>query len=452
METKSNLREIILDILNDIEKDNFYSNQVILKALKKYQYLDKQNRSFIMRISEGTIEYRILLDYIIDKFSSVKTKKLKPTIRNILRMSVYQLKFMDSIRDSAVCNEAVILAKKKGFKNLAGFVNGVIRNIARNLDNIEYPNEDIEREKYLSVMTSTPEWIIKKFLSMYDYNTVKDILFKSLEDNKKTSIRVNISKVSVNELIEELEKIGVDVEKGNFFETSLKISGYDYLNKLEAFKKGYFQVQDESSMLPAIIANPKISDTVLDVCSAPGGKAIHMADLTQNQGVIISRDISQAKTDLIRENIERNGFKNIIVEELDATILDENLIEKMDIVMADVPCSGLGVFAKKSDIKYKMTEDIQKELVKLQRKILSTVNNYVKKDGILIYSTCTINNEENIDNVNWFIENYPFELESFDEFIPNNLRSETTKKGYLQLLPNIHSTDGFFVAKLRRKS
>lgn len=448
-EVNVNTREIALGILMDITENNNFSHTVISKTLSQYQHLEKQDRALITRICEGTVERLITLDYILNQYSNVKVNKMKPFIRNLLRMSVYQIKYMDQIPDSAACNEAVKLAKKRGFFNLSGFVNGTLRNIIRNPEKGELPGEDKDKKNYLSIQYSVPIWLVEVLLKQYGYKTVKQMFEASFKD-KKTTIRCNLNKVTVKELVENLEKTGVSTESGSYLPYALKIGGYNYLNQLEPFQKGLFLVQDESSMLVGAVSGVKEGDTVIDVCAAPGGKSLHVAELLHSTGQVFSRDISEYKVNLIRENVNRLGIKNISLYVQDALMLDKDSINKADIVIADLPCSGLGVFGKKPDIKYNMTKEKITDLVSIQREILAVVHQYVKMGGCLIYSTCTVNREENEENIRWFTENYPFNLENLEDFLPNKLWNETTKKGYIQLVPGVHDTDGFFIAKLRR--
>lgn len=448
--TKSvNVRELILGILLEVTERDVYSHLIIRNVLDKYQYLDKQERAFLTRVSEGTIENIILLDYIINQFSKVKVNKMKPVIRNILRMSVYQLKFMDGVPDSAVCNEAVKLATKKGFHNLKGFVNGVLRNITRNLDQITYPSEENEKAEYLSIMYSMPKWIVDKWLKEYEYTQVKNIVEGFFNKNSIT-IRCNQSKVSPEELKLLLEKDEIKVIASKYLNYAFEISGYNRINLIKAFQEGLFQVQDISSMLVIETAQVKENDYVIDVCAAPGGKSLHAADKLNGTGYVEARDLTEAKIALIEENIKRTGFQNIKVKQFDARVMDDSAKERADVVIADLPCSGLGVLGKKTDIKYKMTPQKQDDLVKLQREILQVVKDYVKPGGTLIYSTCTINKEENIDNVKWFTDNFEFELEDFTKQLSLPLQIESVRNGYIQLLPGLFDTDGFFVAKLRK--
>ena len=442
-------RELVLGILLEVTKEGEYSHIALRNVLNKYQYLDKKERAFITRVVEGTLERMIELDYIIDQFSKVKVNKMKPVIRNILRSAVYQLKYMDSVPNSAVVNEAVKLAVKKGFSNLKGFVNGVLRNIERNLEHITYPDESNLIE-YLHVKYSMPEWILQKWLAQYTRQSV-EVMLQEFQKEKSTTIRCNLMNVGKDELKEKLQQEGVQVDEHPYLPYALQISGYDYLGDLKSFQEGDFYVQDISSMLVAHIANPKPDDVVIDVCAAPGGKALHIAELLKGTGRVEARDLTEYKVNLIWDNIRRSGMRNIEAARRDATVLDEASVEKADIVIADLPCSGLGVLGKKTDLKYKMTEQTQADLVALQRTILSKVKSYVKPEGTFVYSTCTIHEEENMGNVRWFLKEFPeFELDTIDEFLCDELKQTTSEKGCLQLLPGVHESDGFFIAKFKK--
>ena len=429
---KVNTRDLVVEILLLVTRDGQYSHIALNQVLEKYQYLDKSDRAFITRVTEGTLERMIELDYITDQFSKVKVKKMKPVIRAIVRSAVYQLKYMDSVPDSAVCNEAVKLAVSRGFGGLRGFVNGMLRSIARNLDSVQYPPEGTK--EYLSVRYSMPPWILEQWLAWYTPEQVEQMLRNFLEE-KPTSIRCNLHQISREDLKRKLAGEGVKAEEVPELPCALLISGYDYLGALPSFQEGDFQVQDISSMLVAERANPREGDYIIDVCAAPGGKALHLADKLRGTGMVQARDISDYKVGLIWDNIRRAGMENIEAVRWDATVLDEESVEKADIVIADLPCSGLGVLGRKSDLKYRMTREGEKELAALQRQILSQVWRYVKPGGKLVYSTCTINREENEENAAWFQAEYP-------EF---RLVSEE------QLLPGQQAGDGFYIAVFVRK-
>jgi len=425
-----NSRDIVLNILMDIEVNKTFSNQAITKALSKNQFEDKRDRAFITRLAEGVMEQLITLDYIINQFSKTKVNKCKPMIRCLLRMGAYQILYMDGVPDSAACNESVKLAKSHGFGSLSGFVNGVLRAIARGKDNVKEPVGDKNSIEYLSIKYSMPQWLCKKLKSDYPDKYVK-ILDGCFVD-RPTSIRVNTTKISRDELKEMISAEGITVEYGSYDEKALLISEYDFIKKVPGYKKGYFTVQDESSMEAVRNAMIKPGNTVIDVCAAPGGKTTCAAEYMDGKGKLYSMDISEDKLELIEENVTRLGFDNVEIRCQDATEYLSNM--KADVVIADLPCSGLGIIGRKNDIKYRLEEGQLKELVGLQRRILSNVNRYVKQGGTMLYSTCTINPEENQDNVRWFLEEYrDFEL------IKDRL-----------FLQGIDSCDGFYYAILKK--
>lgn len=441
-------REIVLGVLLDILEHNVYSHIALGNVLGKYQYLDKKERAFVTRVTEGTLEHLLELDYILDWFSKVSVKSMKPVIRNILRSALYQLKYMDSVPDSAVCNEAVKLAVKKGFAPLRGFVNGVLRNTARRLSQVEYPKEPL---KAMSIRYSMPEWILETWLGRYDADTVEKML-KDFQKEKPLTIRCNTGRVTPPELKERLEEEGVKVTEHPCLPYAFTISGFDYLGGLGSFQEGLFCVQDISSMVAGDILPLKPGDYVIDVCAAPGGKATHLAERLSGTGHVEARDLTEHKTSLIQDNIDRLGLKNISALVMDATLPDEAPVHKADIVIADLPCSGLGVLGKKADLKYKASPDQARELMSLQRTILDNVCRCVKPQGTLLYSTCTINSEENEDNAEWFLQAHPeFVTDSPAKDLPQGLLNAVDPRGFVQLLPGVHGGDGFFMARFKKK-
>lgn len=429
-----NIRELVLETLLLINRDGEYSHIALGQVLGKYQYLSKQDRAFLTRTVEGTLERMLEIDAIIGQFSSVKINKMKPVIREILRSAVYQLKYMDSVPDSAVCNEAVKLAERRGFVNLKGFVNGLLRNVSRNMDHVQYPSREREPVRWMSMVYSMPEWITRKWLEEYGEEKTEQILRAFLAE-RPVSVRCNCSRIAPEELEARLKKEGVKVEKCGGISGAFQISGYDYLDALETFRDGCFQVQDVSSMMVGEWADPREGDYIIDVCAAPGGKALHLADKMKGTGMVEARDLTEYKVQMIRDNIGRLGLSNVLAVRQDALEPDESSLEKADIVIADLPCSGLGVLGRKSDLKYKMTEQMQAELAALQRRMLAVVCRYVKNGGRLLYSTCTINREENEDNAAWFSTEFP-------EF---HLTRE------IQMLPGADAGDGFYIAEFRKE-
>lgn len=443
-----NTREIVFDMLMEVEKDHTPSHLLLAQTLSKYQYLDKKDRAFISRLFRGTLEYRIFLDAVIGQFSSVKFNKIKPPVRVILRMAVYQILKMDHIPDAAACDEAVKLAKRRGLKNLSGFVNGVLRNLARHKDAVIYPDAFKEPARYLSMRCALPQWLVDMWLEDYDVETIEKMGTAMLSD-QGTTVRVR-DEAAVGALSEELHAAGIHVEKGRMVPQALRLSGYDYLGQITAFADGRMVVQDESAMLSAMAAGVSGNEEIIDVCAAPGGKSLHMADLLHGTGHVSARDLTASKTMKIDENIRRTGLTNISVKVQDALKFCPEDEGRADIVMADLPCSGLGVMGRKADIKFLMTPEKIGQLAALQRNILSVVQRYVKPGGVLIYSTCTVSKAENEENMDWFVQHFPFELESLDGYLPEGVQNEQTVQGWIQILPGQYGSDGFFIARFRR--
>lgn len=440
-----NAREIAVYALIDILEQQLYNNLTLKKIFNENKEITVQDRAFITELVNGTLRNIIYIDYVINSFSNTKTKKMKPLILNILRISVYQIMFMDKIPVSAVCNEAVKFTKKKKFNGLSGFVNGVLRNIARNIDNIQLPDEQKEPIKFLATKFSYNEWTINKWIKQFGYDKTKNICEANIL-SPKVSICVNTNKIDKNTLKDMLTKEGMLVEDGAISNNSLYITKTKNIADSKAFKNGYFHIMDESSMLLVETLDPKENETIIDICSAPGGKSFYCSYLMKNKGQIFSRDIHPHKIELMQDTIKRLYIKNIKLELKDGTKFYEKDQEIADRLIIDAPCSGFGIVRKKPDIKYSKTEDDIKELVNIQREILKASYKYVKKGGILLYSTCTLFEEENIENVKWFCENYGFELCN----INTSLNIENKEKGYITILPNMFNTDGFFIAKLKR--
>ncbi len=410
-----NEREIVLDSLIEILDKNQFSHVVEKAVLDKYDYLDSKQKAFIKRMCEGTIEKLILIDDVINSYSKVKVNKQKPVIRGILRLSVYQILFMDKVPDSAVCNEAVKLSGKRGFKSLSGFVNGVLRNISRDKDKIDTDSDNI------------PEWIKNHLIDSYGEERARTII-EDINNEHPVTIRIRDNS-SVT------EDDGLTAAEG-YDDVYLLTKGISPAD-IRGYDEGRFTVQDVASIEAVKKAEIKKGDLVLDVCAAPGGKSILAYDLGAK---VISRDISDYKVSLIDENIRRckvdTSTRNdsyIVTQVHDATIKDESLTDKVDVLIADLPCSGLGVMGRKSDIKYKTRKEDLETLPVLQKQIIDVITGYVKKGGVLMYSTCTMNPAENEEQVKYIIDKYPFKVEYEKQF-----------------LPGIDKTDGFYIARLRR--
>ena len=427
-----NTREIVLDILLEIERNKVFSHQLLKAVLDKYDYLDGTEKRFMKRLAEGCIERKIELDYCIEQYSSVKINKMKPLIRCLLRMGTYQILYMDSVPDSAACNEAVKLAGKRKFTNLKGFVNGVLRKVAANKENIPMPDPQSTPVEYLTVKYSMPSWIVELWLKEYGWEMTCQILEGLLEVHP-VSIRFApaVSEEKRETYIKAWESKGIIVKQSPYLDYAYTLENMEGVAGLEGFEEGAFTVQDISSMLMVEAAGIKADDQCMDICAAPGGKSMLAASKAAH---VLARDVSEYKTDLIRTNCERMGLADkVTVEVWDATVADSEKEAFADVVIMDVPCSGLGVMGKKRDIKYNVSQESIESLVVLQKMIVDASWRYVKKDGILMYSTCTIDPKENQDMVRYICEKYPFQLEE-DK----------------QILPGLMQADGFYYARLRR--
>lgn len=452
-----NVRELTLDMLMEILENGKYSHLVISSVLDKYNYMDPRDKAFAKRVTEGTLEQLIRVDYVLDQFSKVPVLKMKPLIRNLVRLSVYQLLFMDQIPDRAVCNEAVKLAGKRGFKGLSGFVNGVLRSIARNRNKIEYPDLEKDRRKALSVRYSMPEWLIEFWDKAYGEERTGKILEGLLAEHPVTvRVKEGLPEEKTEKWLLALSERNIQAKQHPYHPRAFTLLGTEGIKNLPGYEQGLFMVQDVSSMLAVEAAGMGCSECmdgdilVVDVCAAPGGKSMHMAEMLTGKGKVLSGDLTENKVSLIRDNIDRMGISNVTARVWDALVFDEALLEKADVVLADLPCSGLGIMGKKRDIKYRITREAMEELAALQKQILGVVWKYVKPGGILIYSTCTINPEENEHMVEWFTCSYPFELQSISPYLPGGLKGQG-ERGMLQFFPGIHESDGFFIARLIRK-
>ncbi len=445
------LRQLVMEILLEVRNGNEYINVVLKGVLDKYNYLDGKKKAFIKKLATGCLERQTELDYVINLFSKTKTNKMKPVIRIIMEMGVYQILYMDNVYDTVACNMAVSLAKKKGFQGLSGFVNGVLRTICREKEQIAYPDKEKDFIQYATVRFSMPEWIVMLWMEQYGREITERMLEASLQDNAVTvRVNENLASETQEELIAQWKKDGVKVSVHSYLQYAYVLTGGYGIQNLYGYNEGYFTVQDVSSTLVAEVAGVQKDATVIDVCAAPGGKTMHVATKLNGSGKVISCDVSEYKTDKIKENAERLGLENVQVQVADATVENADFIEQADIVLADVPCSGLGVLGKKADIKYRLTKEQTEEIVSLQRQIVRNVCNYVKKGGTFIYSTCTVNKAENNDNVKWMTENLPMEVVPLGNELPEELRTSVGEDGTLQLFRGVHKCDGFYIAKLRK--
>jgi len=436
-----NIRAIAAQSLLDMEKDNIFLSVMENAVLEKYDYIDAKDKAFYKRLMNGTTEERIRIDYILGLFSSTKVNKLKPYIRAVLRMSVYQILWMDSVPDSAVCNEAVKLVKKSSQSGLSGFVNGVLRNISRNKDDIKYPDPKKNWNKYASIYYSCPEWIVARLYREYGKENTASILASSVEES---GISVRMRSANPDKLKKKWEQAGIQVEANDIIDEGCILRNTGAITSIPGFATSEFVVQDTGSMLVAAMAGIRPGDIIMDVCAAPGGKSMHAADILSllesethsvQKGHVYSYDISEEKCERIRENIARIGLTNITVQPHDATEFLQDMTGKADVVIVDAPCSGLGVIGHKSDIKYRLLEEDIDSLSNIQKSILDVAVEYVRAGGRLVYSTCTISRKENDEQVKYLQDKYGLKLVDVKD-----------RPNPYQLIPGKHKSDGFYVA------
>lgn len=466
-----NTRELILDTLLALEQGEEYSHVLIKAVLDKYDYLGARDKAFIKRVTEGTLERKLEMDYYLDHYASLPAKKMRPLIRCLMRMSVYQLLYMDAVPDSAVCDEACKLAAKKGFRNLKGFVNGVLRRIAKEKDSLPLPDWDRNPGEYLSVKYSMPEWLVELWTEEYGGEITRRILEGLLEIHP-VSLRFSslMPEPEREKHCANMEQAGIGLKQSPYLPYVYHAERAEGLGNRKEFLEGACMVQDVSSALAVEAAGIREHDFVVDVCAAPGGKSILAAEKA-SEGRVLARDVSEEKLALIEENIARMGVQNLRAEVFDGRVTDEALKGKADVVLLDVPCSGLGVIGKKRDIKYRVSREQFVGLEELQRQIVRASAGYVKPGGTLLYSTCTIHRGENEDMVRFITGELGFEPVSLENVLPEAVLAdkrellgalrragkepgcltEDERAACIQFLPGYMDSDGFFMARFRRR-
>ncbi|AYO30405.1 16S rRNA (cytosine(967)-C(5))-methyltransferase RsmB [Biomaibacter acetigenes] len=443
-----NARELAIEILIDSQQGS-YSNLALNKYLT--QDIPAIDRAFVTELVYGVLKYRMKLDYIISQFSKIELSKMSWPVLNTLRIGIYQLMFLDKVPVFAAVNESVNLAKKMENPGAARFVNAVLRNIVRNKNVITYPDPVRHPQEFLSIYYSFPKWMVERWIKLYGFDFTRD-LCEAFNQKPRVCIRINTLKTNKEKLKSTLESEGVKVIPGVMFEEAFYIEDIPQLKQLKSFHDGLFQPQDESSMIAARALGVRSGDMVLDVAAAPGGKTTHIAQIMANKGSITAWDIHPHRVELIKETCRRLGTTIVDAQVRDSRLKDKDMHNKFDKVLVDAPCSGLGVIRRKPDIKWsKKPEDIS-VLTTEQQRILEVCSQYVKLNGILVYSTCSIEPEENQQIVEAFLENNGnFVYDDMRPYLPEKLAMELKEPyGWIQLYPNIHKVDGFFVARLKR--
>ncbi len=442
-----NSRYLAFKALYKIESENAYSN-LTLDSFLKNSDLDARNAAFVSSLFYGVLEKKLSLDYIISCFSSMRLKKIELKTLIILRLGVYQMVFMDKIPDSAAVNESVKICKKEKLYQSSGFVNGVLRSIARSEERFPLPDKG-NVEEYLSVKYSCPKNIVSLWINDYSKEIAEEIL-NSLFGRSPVYVRVNTLKVTCDELIEMLKSEGIEAKAAPYPENALELNYVGSISETNCFKKGLFHVQDLSSQICCKVLSPWKNDIVSDVCSAPGGKAFNIAQRLNGTGTVFCSDIHEHKLRLIENGAKRLGIDNIKVYKRDALSIEP--LEMSDRILCDVPCSGLGVIRRKPEIRYKNDLGLD-TLPNIQYKILENSAQYLKSGGMLVYSTCTLHRAENGGVVDKFlVAHEEFEPVSVSDFLPESICSVIEEPcGQFTLFPQANNTDGFFISLMRKR-
>ena len=430
-------RAAVLDMLMKMEKSG-YSN-IILDSRLDGSGLSPQDKRFAARLFYGVLERQLTLDSVLSEYSSKPVDKLSPEVRQVLRMAVFQLLYMDSVPDNAAVNESVELIKQTKKQGTSGFVNAVLRSFIRGGKTVKYPEDKAEM---FSIKYSCPLWLVEQLLREYDEESVLSLLGVSV-DSCKTAIRVNTLKTDAETLIECLASENINAVRAGIPENCLISDNIGSIENCSAFAEGLFHVQDISSQLCCMALEPKPDEVVLDVCAAPGGKTFTIAELMGGRGSIYALDLHKKRVDMIAGGAERLGIT--CVSALQSNSKEHNtVLPPADRILCDVPCSGLGVIGRKPEIKYKPKESLD-GLPELQYEILSRSSEYLKKGGTLVYSTCSVSRAENDEVIARFLSEH-------EDFAGENFADTTLfGSGYsITMFPKDFGGDGFFIARLKR--
>ena len=437
-------RGAAIRILSRFERSDSYLDKLLEHELRTGG-LSHQDKALLTELVNGVTRWLSKLDWVLTGFYHGEFDKCMTPVKNAMRIALYQVMFLNKIPHAAAINESVEIIKRIKDEKSAGIVNAVLRNITRNLDNIRYPNQDEDMVWFLSVMYSHPKWMVKRWMDRWGIEFTEELL-KANVSRPSITLRVNGLHTDVNSVETWLEEQSIPFTKSMQHGNSLLVSSLRDITSSEMFASGHIAIQDASASMAAYLSQAKPGMRVIDLCSAPGGKAFYVAELMKNEGSIIALDKYEAKLRFLHDGAERLGITIVEAKTGDARTFQS---EQSDIVLADVPCTGFGTLSKKPDIKWKREADDITKLIPLQRDILKNAASLVKPGGTIIYSTCTIESEENQDNIAWFLQEFPeFTLDPAENYLP----VEVCENGFMKTLPGKHQTDGAFAARLIRKA
>ncbi len=438
-------RGVAVKLLSRYESSDSYIDKLLDGELRRTD-LSPADRALVTELVNGTVRWQSRIDWILTGFYHGEFTKCLPLIKNALRIALYQMLFLSKIPPPAAINESVEIVKQvKGDKH-AGIVNGVLRNILRNITSIRYPSREENEILHLSVHSAHPQWMVRRYVERFGADEAEQLL-NANNHRPMLTLRVNTMRTTRDEIEKQLEDAQIKYERSPVHDNSLLITSLRDVRSLPAFTEGLITVQDASASLAVQLADPKPGMTVYDLCAAPGGKAVHAAEVMKNQGKIVALELYESKLRLIQENAQRAGVS--IIEPQHGDAREFEAAKPADIVFVDAPCTGMGTLSKKPDIKWRRNlEDIRKMSTK-QLEILEHAATLVRPGGVIIYSTCTIEPEENSGVVQKFLAQHSnFELEPAEYFLPETV----VEDGFLQTFPHRHRSDGAFAARLKKTS
>ncbi|MDQ0193171.1 16S rRNA (cytosine(967)-C(5))-methyltransferase RsmB [Paenibacillus wynnii] len=444
-------REVALDVLVRVDEQGAYSNLLLNSSLQK-SGLSREDAGLATELVYGTISRLITLDFVLEQFVSKGIVKLQPWVRSLLRLSLYQIMYLDRIPSHAAVNEAVNISKKRGHQGISGMVNGVLRSVLRAGDLPVLP-ENLSEAKRISLQHSHPLWMVKRWITEYGAE-IAEAMCTANNEPPAVSVRVNTTMISPEKLLNEMQEQGLNALASEVSPYGIVVKGGGNMALTSWYRDGYLSIQDESSMLVAEAVAPEPGMKVLDCCAAPGGKTAHMAELMKDEGYVYANDLHLHKAKLISDQAERLGLESIVTGSADAMDLDSTCEHSsFDRILLDAPCSGLGVIRRKPDLKWRKEPEDVASIAALQKGLLESVSKLLKPGGLLVYSTCTTEQAENGDIVTSFLDMNPdFSAVTFSSSIWGRLQETALARGEgIQILPNHFGSDGFFISCLQRR-
>jgi 16S rRNA (cytosine967-C5)-methyltransferase len=437
----SGVRGTSVKILNRVERTDSYLDKLLESELRSGE-LNDFDKALLMEIVHGVLRWQSKLDWVLNGFFHGNFAKAEVTVRNTLRSALYQILFLDKVPDHAAVNEAVEFIKRIWGEKAAGLVNGVLRNIIRNKEGIHYPDVQNDAALYLSTMYSFPLWMVKRWMNRFGFYETEKLL-EAQNQKPGLTLRINTMKTSIDDFMKMFDLQNITYEKSSFLPMFLRTTNLTNISNSEIFRRGFFTIQDESAGLAANLLDVKPGEMVIDLCSAPGGKTTFFGEVMKNQGKIIAVDKYQTRLNLVKSACERLGLTNVEYVAADATEYQTDLVDK---ILIDAPCSGLGVLSKKPDIKIKREMRDINEVVKIQENLLNNASTLLKPGGAIVYSTCTLEPEENFNVVKNFLVTHPeFEIDHAGKYTNEKIVSAD---GFIETFPHRNGIDGSFAIRL----